>query len=199
MSAGAATTSPDPTVAVGAVGFTAAQAARLTGCTLPQLASWERSGLVVPPPGPTHRYRFQDLVALRVVALMLDAGLGLDRIRLAVGELVEPGAKTTTRSLVTDGETVWTCRDEREVLDALRNRPVALVVAVDRIEEDLGTAVRAFDAEREEFLQGLHDAEDAVSQPVPSGEQTPRSGEAVSGRAGDASVPGRSRPRATPR
>ena len=181
------------------MGFTAAQAARLTGCTLPQLASWESNGLVMPPPGPAHRYRFQDLVALRVVGLLLDAGLGLDRIRRAVGELVEAGTETTTRSLVTDGETVWACKDEGEVLDALRNRPVALVVAVDRIEEDLGVAVRAFDAERQEFLEGLRDAEDAGSQPVPSGEQTPPAGEAVSGRVGDASVAGRSRSRATRR
>jgi DNA-binding transcriptional MerR regulator len=159
VSAGAATTSPDPALAVG---FTAAQAARLTGCTLPQLSSWERSGLVAPPPGPTHRYRFQELVALRVVGELLESGLGLDRIRRAVGYVVQ-GADETPRSLVTDGETVWACRDDGEVLDALREGPVALVVAVDRIEEDIGVAVRAFDAERQAFVQGLRDAEAPAS------------------------------------
>ena len=160
MSAGVATTSPDPAVAVG---FTAAQAARLTGCTLPQLSSWDRSGLVTPPPGPTHRYRFQDLVALRVVSALLDSGLGLDRIRRAFGYVVQ-GADATIRSLVTDGETVWACQDDGEVLDALRNGPVALVVAVDRIEKAVAVAVRAFDAERQAFVQGLHDAEAPAPQ-----------------------------------
>jgi DNA-binding transcriptional MerR regulator len=159
VSAGAATISPDPALAVG---FTAAQAARLTGCTLPQLSSWERSGLVSPPPGPTHRYRFQDLVAVRVVCELLESGLGLDRIRRAVGYVVQ-GPDGAPRSLVTDGETVWACRDDGGVLDALRHTAVALVVAVDRIEEDVGVAVRAFDAERQAFVQGLHDAEAPAS------------------------------------
>jgi len=169
------------------VGFTAAQAARLTGCTLPQLSSWERSGLVTPPPGPSHRYRFQDLVALRVVASLLEAGLGLTRIRTAVGSLVTAANDDSPRSLVTDGETVWPCRADGEVLDALRNGPVALVVAVDRIEVDVDAAVRAFDAERQEFVQGLHDADAAAS------------GEEESGRAGGANAHARSRPRATQR
>ena len=85
---GVATTRPDQAVAVS---FTAAQAARLTGCSLSQLSSWERLGLVVPPAGRTHPYTFQDLVALRVVASLLDAGLSLARIRRAVRYLVESG------------------------------------------------------------------------------------------------------------
>jgi len=144
-----------------AVGFTPAQAARLTGCTLPQLSSWARSGLVTPPPGPTHRYRVQDLVALRIVASLLDAGLSLDRIHRAVGYLVEGGAGDTPCALVTDGDTVWACEDDRQVLDALRNRPVAFVVGVDRIGEGVDAAVRAFDDERQAFVEGLHDAEAA--------------------------------------
>jgi DNA-binding transcriptional MerR regulator len=180
------------------VGFTAAQAARLTGCTLPQLSSWERSGLVAPP-GPTHQYRFQDLVALRVVVELLDAGLGLDRIRRAVSYLVEAGEHTAPRALVTDGKTVWACGDDGQVLDALRNGPVALVVAVEHVRQDVTAAVGAFDAERRAFVQGLHDAEAAVGPAAPSGDQEPSSGEEVSGRGGDASAPGRSRPRATQR
>jgi DNA-binding transcriptional MerR regulator len=163
------------------VGFTAAQAARLTGCSLAQLSSWERSGLIAPP-GPTRRYRRQDLVALRVVAALLDAGLGLDRIRRALDYLVEAGADAPC-SLVTDGDSVWACRDEAQILDALRNVPVALVVALDRIGADVDAAVRAFDAERQAFVQGLHDAEAVTTDAATSGE-------AVSGRAGDASARG---------
>ena len=103
------------------MGFTAAQAARLTGCSLSQLSSWERIGLVVPPPDRMHTYSFQDLVALRVVASLLDAGLGLARIRRAVHYLVESGEGDASLALVTDGDTVWACRDDGEILDALRH------------------------------------------------------------------------------
>jgi DNA-binding transcriptional MerR regulator len=164
------------------VGFTAAQAAQLTGCSLSQLSSWDRLGLVVPPPGRTHQYTFQDLVALRVVASLLDAGLSLARIRRAVHYLVESGEDVAALSLVTDGDTVWACRDDGEILDALRHGQVALFVGVDRITADVETEVRTFDAERQEFVDGLRDADPGVTGPPPTGE-------AASGRAGGASAP----------
>ena len=130
------------------MGFTAAQAARLTGCSLSQLSSWERIGLVVPPPDRMHTYSFQDLVALRVVASLLDAGLGLARIRRAVHYLVESSEGDASLALVTDGDTVWPCRDDGEILDALRHGHLALFLGVDRVTADLEAEVRAFDAER---------------------------------------------------
>ena len=55
-----------------ALAYSARQAARLTGCTEAQLSYWERIGLVAPQGGD---YSFRDLVALRVVASLLEAGL----------------------------------------------------------------------------------------------------------------------------
>jgi DNA-binding transcriptional MerR regulator len=174
------------------VGFTAAQAARLTGCSLSQLSSWERIGLVVPPPDRTHRYSFPDLVALRVVASLLDAGLSLARIRRAVHYLVQSGDDVASLALVTDGEAVWACRDDGEILDALRHGQLALFLGVDRITADLEAAVRAFDAERQEFVDGLRDRESGAT------EQSTTGGGA-SDRAGGATVRGGPRRRVTPR
>ena len=73
--------------------FSALQAARLSGCSHAQLEYWERCGLVVPhtsAPGP---YSFRDLVALRMVRSLLDAGLPLVRIRRAVGERRAPAVQ----------------------------------------------------------------------------------------------------------
>ena len=194
MSAGGATTSPEPALAVS---FTAAQAARLTGCSLSQLSSWERTGLVAPPPGPTPRYSFQDLVALRVVASLLDAGLSLARIRRAVRYLVESGEDVAALSLVTDGDTVWACRDDGQILDALRHGQLALFVGLDRVTADVEAEIRAFDAERQEFLDGLRDGETVADATGAGG--SPASGEAASGRTGVASARGHPRRRATPR
>jgi DNA-binding transcriptional MerR regulator len=174
------------------VGFTAAQAARLTGCSRSQLSSWERIGLVVPTPGRTRRYSFQDLVALRVVTSLLDAGLSLARIRRAVRYLVESGEDVGSLALVTDGDRVWACRDDGQILDALRNGQLALFLGVDRVTADLETEVRAFDAERQEFVDGLRDGELAVTE-------RPATAAEASGRAGGASARGRWLRRATPR
>jgi DNA-binding transcriptional MerR regulator len=143
-------------------GFTAAQAARLTGCTVSQLRHWARRGLVVPggsDPGAPRtgaaRYDFRDLVALRLVRSLLDAGLPSARVAIACRALVDAGDDLASLRLVTDGSHVWACRDDGQILDALRAGQLALFVAVDRLAEDVETEVRAFDRERSAFVAQL--------------------------------------------
>jgi DNA-binding transcriptional MerR regulator len=140
------------------VGYTSIQAARLSGCTLAQLEAWRRIGLLVPdatdPDGP---YSFRDLVALRMVASLLDAGLPMSRIRRAVTELVRTGDDIAGLRLVTDGESVWACHDDGQILDALRHGQLALFVAVDRFADEVEHEVRNFDADRRAFVAELRD------------------------------------------
>src|SRR5580700_11186836 len=60
------------------MGFSAPQAARLAGCSPSQVDYWDRCGLIVARPAdPDGAYSFRDLVALRMVRSLLDAGLPL--------------------------------------------------------------------------------------------------------------------------
>ena len=139
------------------MGYTSVQAARLSGCTTAQLEAWRRIGLLVPddtdPGGP---YTFRDLVGLRMVASLLDAGLPMSRIRRAVAELVRTGDDLAGLRLVTDGESVWACRDDGQILDALKHGQLALFVAVDRFADEVAHEVRDFDADRSAFVAELH-------------------------------------------
>jgi DNA-binding transcriptional MerR regulator len=148
------------------MGFTPAQAARLAGCTPAQLESWDRSGLVAPTggdPAASGRadevddgpYSFRDLVALRMVRSLLDAGLSLTRIRRAVAELSRGGDELTELRLVTDGDRVWACRDDGQILDALRHGQLALFVAVDQLAAEVDAEVRQFSRERQSFVDDL--------------------------------------------
>ena len=140
------------------MGYTSIQAARLSGCSPAQLDAWRRIGLLVPNDAePTGPYSFRDLVALRMVASLLDAGLPMSRIRRAVAELVRTGDDIAGLRLVTDGEAVWACRDDGQILDALRHGQLALFVAVDRFADEVGHEVRAFDAARRAFVADLQD------------------------------------------
>ena len=57
--------------------------------------------------------------------------------------------------LVTDGDSVWACRDDGQILDALRHGQLALFVAVDRFADEVEHEVRAFDADRDAFVAEL--------------------------------------------
>lgn len=136
------------------MGFTAAQAARLTGTTPSQVAYWARSGLVVPTGRPA-RYAFRDLVALRVVGALLASGLSPTRVRRAIGHLLEAGEDVTGLRVVTDGDRVWACRDDGQILDALSHGQLALFVAVDTYAAEVAAEIETFERERDDFVDGL--------------------------------------------
>jgi len=141
----------------GHVGYTSIQASRLSRCKPAQLDAWRQIGLVVPGTAdPAAPYSFRDLVALRMVASLLDAGLGMARIRRAVSEVLRTGDEITELRLVTDGDSVWVCHDDGQILEALRQGQLALFVAVDRFAEEVEHEVRAFDADRRAFVAELH-------------------------------------------
>jgi DNA-binding transcriptional MerR regulator len=160
-------------------GYTAAQTARLAGCTGSQLRYWSRSGLVRPS-GENRSYTFRDLVALRVVTSLLEAGLPLHRVRVALEYLADAGDDLTGLRLVTDGSSVWACRDDGQILDALRAGQLALFVAVDHFAQSVQAEVRAFDAERRAFVAGLvaRDRSQAAHPARAAREAKPSDGEA---------------------
>jgi hypothetical protein len=98
------------------------------------------------------------------VRSLLDAGLPSARVGVACQALIAAGDDLASLRLVTDGSSVWACRDDGQILDALRAGQLALFVAVDRLAEDVESEVRAFDRERSAFVAQLRDAaEDSAS------------------------------------
>jgi len=136
------------------VGFTRAQAARLSGCSVAQLRHWSSSGLVTPA-ADDGSYAFRDLVALRVVRSMLDTGLPTERVRVALEAVRDAGHDLSSLRVITDGRHVWTCHDDGQILDALRAGQLALFVAVDQVAAEVDADVRAFSLERDAFVEGL--------------------------------------------
>ncbi len=147
--------------------YTTAQAARLAGCSPTQVRHWARTGLVAP--SLDGMYAFRDLVALRVVRSLLNAGLPSARVRSALRELHGRGEQDlASLRLVTDGRTVWACYDDGQILDALRHGQLALFVAVDRVTADVEAEVRTFEAERAAFVEDLV-SETTAERPEGSG------------------------------
>ncbi|MGH2708020.1 MAG: MerR family transcriptional regulator [Actinomycetota bacterium] len=154
-------------------GFTVLQACRFTGCTPHQLRYWDQIGLVRPStqstggrPGVRRLYSFRDLVALRVVRALLDGGMSLQRVRRAYKYLRDKAGleeHLAEVKLVTDGQSIFrVTKTDGEILDALRQGQMAFFLAIDEITRKLDQGVAEFLREREEFVQTLRAAEDAL-------------------------------------
>jgi len=94
-------------------GPTACQAARIT---YRQLDYWARTDLVVPTvrgakgSGSQRLYSFKDILVLRVVKRLLDTGVSLQNIRVAVDHLRARGVEDLAGvTLFSDGTTVYEC------------------------------------------------------------------------------------------
>ncbi len=136
------------------VGYRGPTVCRIVGITYRQLDYWARTGLVEPGmrkaegSGTQRLYSFDDVVRLKVVKRLLDTGVSLQKVRLAVDELVARGRSVADTTLISDGRTVYAMTDEREMLDLLRRGQGVFAISLDPLVEELRGEVTAFPTEQ---------------------------------------------------
>lgn len=129
-------------------GFRGPQACSIVGITYRQLDYWARTGLVRPGlkeahgSGTQRMYSFRDLVHLRVIRNLLDAGVSLPKIRKAIryiaDELKTPLENVT---LLSDGTSIYAATSGSEIVDLLQKGQGVFGIALGRVYEDLKGAV----------------------------------------------------------
>ncbi|WP_433280271.1 MerR family transcriptional regulator [Micromonospora sp. CA-244673] len=127
---------PDPVID-GDVGYRGVTACHAVGISYRQLDYWARTGLVVPSvrdasgSGTSRLYSFRDLVVLKVVKRLLDAGVSLQNIRKAIDALRSRGVEDLAGiTLISDGTTVYECRSPEEVVDLLQGGQGVFGIAI---------------------------------------------------------------------
>jgi DNA-binding transcriptional MerR regulator len=125
------------------LGYGGPSVSEVVGITYRQLDYWARTGLAVPSirgakgSGTQRIYSFEDIVRLRVIKRLLDAGVGLERIRVALDELGRQGRTLSDVTLASDGRTVYAIDDDRQLLDLLQRGQGVFAIAVDPLVAEL--------------------------------------------------------------
>ncbi|GIF47445.1 MerR-like DNA binding protein [Asanoa ferruginea] len=119
------------------VGYRGVTACHAVGISYRQLDYWARTALVVPSvrdasgSGTQRLYSFRDLVVLKVVKRLLDAGVSLQNIRKAIETLRSRGVGDLAGiTLISDGTTVYECRSPEEVVDLLQGGQGVFGIAI---------------------------------------------------------------------
>ena len=122
---------------------------RIVGISYRQLDYWARTGLVRPSirdaggSGTQRLYSFQDLVLLRTIKKLLDAGVSLQRIRKAIGFVREQLKKEPEGvTLMSDGQGIYACESPDEVMDLLQRGQGVFGIAIDKVWTDVEGSVR---------------------------------------------------------
>ncbi|HEY5858024.1 MAG TPA: MerR family transcriptional regulator [Aldersonia sp.] len=146
---------PDDSVPDELVGYRVPSACQIAGITYRQLDYWARTGLVVPSirgaagSGSQRLYSFKDILVLKIVKRLLDTGISLQNIRIAVDHLRGRGVHDLARiTLFSDGTTVYECTSAEEVVDLLQGGQGVFGIAVSGAMRELTGAIANFPAER---------------------------------------------------
>lgn len=128
-------------------GYRVPDVCKIVGITYRQLDYWARTDLVTPSvrdasgSGTQRLYSFQDLVTLRVIKNLLDTGVSLQRVRKAVDHLQSMDRPLAGVTLMSDGDGVYEAHSPEAVIDLLRQGQGVFAIAVDRVWDDMETAV----------------------------------------------------------
>ena len=122
------------------IGYRGIPAAAAAGISYRQLDYWDRTSLVQPSvrgaagSGSQRLYAFRDVLVLKLVKRLLDTGVSLQQIRLAVEQLRAAGINDLARiTLMSDGASVYLCTTEDEVIDLVGRGQGVFGIAVGRV------------------------------------------------------------------
>ncbi|MGH9119967.1 MAG: MerR family transcriptional regulator [Acidimicrobiales bacterium] len=108
-------------------GWSGAKTAEIVGITYRQLDYWARTDLIRPSladangSGTRRRYSYSNLLELKVIKRLLDAGIRLEQVREVFDYLRQQvGSEVASANLVIDGHSVMLARDDGELIDLVR-------------------------------------------------------------------------------
>jgi DNA-binding transcriptional MerR regulator len=148
-------------------GFSGREAADIVGITYRQLDYWARTDLIRPSladakgSGSRRRYAYKDLIELKMIKTLLDAGQRLDRVRKAFDYLRDLGDDLASAQLVISGDSVVLVREGEDLIDVVnkyQGQGALNLLALDGVVEQVDAAIHE--------LRPLDSELDAPTKPV---------------------------------
>lgn len=150
-------------------GFSGKRAAEVVGITYRQLDYWARTDLVRPSladakgSGTRRCYSYRDLLELKVIKTLLDAGIRLESVRNAFEYLRDNlGEDVASVQLVISGSSAVLVRDGTELIDVVnQGQGVLNLLPLGNLQAELDSAIVDLQATR------------AAKTPPPAGRPAP--------------------------
>ena len=142
-------------------GYSGRKTAEIVGISYRQLDYWARTDLLRPSlvdatgSGSRRRYSYRDLLELKVIKSLLDAGIKLESVREVFDFLREQlGEDVTTANLVINGKRSVLVRSGDELIDVLqKGQGVLNVLPLAGVKEELDAAIVELRPSRDDDAQ----------------------------------------------
>ncbi|GAA1910630.1 hypothetical protein GCM10009737_10080 [Nocardioides lentus] len=135
------------------VGYRGPTACNAAGITYRQLDYWARTGLVEPSlrggSGRQRLYSHHDILMLRVIKRLLDAGVSLQQIRTVILHLRDRESRELEQvTLMSDGDSIYEATSKDEVVDLLDSGEGMFGIAIGPLNRDLLSVLRELPGKR---------------------------------------------------
>jgi DNA-binding transcriptional MerR regulator len=131
--------------------YSGKKAAEIVGISYRQLDYWARTDLIRPSvadaagSGSRRQYSYRDLLELKVVKSMLDAGIKLESVRTAFEYLRDNlGEDVASARLVIGGGRAVLVRDDAELLDVIKSGQLVMtsLLSLDGVQAEIDAKVQ---------------------------------------------------------
>ena len=129
--------------------YSGKRAAEIVGITYRQLDYWARTDLVRPSvadakgSGTRRQYSYRDLLELKVIKTLLDAGIKLESVRDAFEYLRDKlGEEVASAQLVIDGSRAILVTDGQELIDVIsQGQGVLSILPLEGVQREVDAAI----------------------------------------------------------
>lgn len=133
-------------------GYSGTHAAKIVGITYRQLDYWARTDLVKPSlveakgSGSRRRYSYQDLLDLKMIKTLLDAGIRLESVRDVFAYMREHvDADIRSANIVIQGHAVLLCEDDQLIDLVKQGQGVLNVLPLAAVKHDVDEQLHQLD------------------------------------------------------
>ena len=141
--------------AVEGAGYSGTQTAKIVGITYRQLDYWARTDLLKPSlveatgSGSRRQYSYRDLLELRIIKTLLDAGIKLESVRDVFKNLRETvGADISSANIVISGTTSVVLRTNDELIELMsKGQGVLNVLALAGVKAGVDAGIESLPSE----------------------------------------------------
>jgi DNA-binding transcriptional MerR regulator len=148
--------------AVDEAGYSGTQTAKIVGITYRQLDYWARTGLLRPSiaeatgSGSRRKYSYRDLLELRIIKTLLDAGIKLESVRDVFTNLRDSvGTDISSANIVISGTSSVVLSTSDELVELMsRGQGVLNILPLAGVKAGVDAGIQSLPAETAE--DGLH-------------------------------------------
>jgi len=136
--------------------YGSAEVCRIIGITYKQLDYYDRTGFIKPSInraegyGSRRMYDFNDLMKLKVIKKLMEAGISLQKLRKTKRYLDEydngtrRGNGLLRLTLISDGNTIYACDSDKAIVDTLKSGQGVFGIALGKVYTDLNGDIEKY-------------------------------------------------------